>query len=57
MVGQRARKLTPSKIELLDGAMVMLGIRGTSTDQLLPHQQDLINSYQAVPQARQSIDS
>lgn len=57
VVGQRARKLTPSKIELLDGAMVMLGIRGTSTDQLLPHQQELINSYQAVPQGRQSIDS
>lgn len=57
VVGQRARKLSASKLEVVDGSVVMLGIRGTSTDQLLPHQQALIDSFQNVPQARHSFDS
>lgn len=57
VVGQRARRLSATKLEVLDGTVVMLGIRGTSTDQLLPHQQELMDSYQNVPQARQTLDS
>lgn len=57
VVGQMARKLSASKLEVVDGSVVMLGIRGTSTDQLLPHQQALIDSFQNVPQARHSLDS
>lgn len=53
LLAVRARKISGLQIEITDDRVLMVGTRGTNTDDLIEHQEVLLDLFSALPISQQ----
>lgn len=49
----RARRISATQVEITDDRVLMVGTRGTNTDDLIKHQEVLLDLFSALPVSQQ----